>query len=104
MQSKLKEYVKSLTIEDIFKIKDSPTILYRHKNPLSLFSTQQTFSKYKEELFSLLDSRFEELILESYKEKFLTQIKKDYILFFRKHTSLDEKLIEAVTSKGYEEG
>ena len=49
-KQKLTTYFNTLTLPDIYKILESPTILYRtgkNRHPLQIFSSKEAFDKYE---------------------------------------------------------
>jgi group I intron endonuclease len=73
-KTKLNNYMKSLTLEDIYEILSSPSLLYRtgkHRHRLTIFSSKQSYERYEKAFFKNLHKikiklMIEELTKEGY--------------------------------------
>lgn len=97
MKDKLSQYFESLTLEELFLIKGSPSVVYRsgkNKHPkLSVFCTKQSYDRHQ--------GTFNSLLAEAEKRLVIDYLKEDYIIIQKQHSSLDDQLIKAVRGKNY---
>jgi hypothetical protein len=97
MESKIKTFINNLSLSDIYKILDFPTILYRtgkSRSHLSLFALANSYNKHKESFYGLLEIKRQELILQ--------EANQSYILIERSTSEIrNTKFINALEEKGF---
>ena len=96
LSKRIKEKINDFTLEDIYIIKDQPAVLYKtgiHKKRQSMFRCKEVYLEFAEALELALEKRRKQLMVE--------ELRNQYIIIQRQHTSTDDQLIKAIRNKNY---